>query len=150
MNGESPCLHNYRPRRINQADDKGGLRVRIDHANIYRRRLTTSPSAPQVMNAFYRRLFPYRPFFLWLNQDHGKSSPAVDAAACSRSVPAKLFTHREFAFTLPGDVYIRYNSFHAADDFKKELVRLNPSRFEIGPQYSARVSTIRSRSSCWG
>lgn len=24
------------------------------------------------MNAFYRRIFPYRPFFLWLNQDHGK------------------------------------------------------------------------------
>ncbi|KAK1923549.1 hypothetical protein DB88DRAFT_491596 [Papiliotrema laurentii] len=81
------------------------------------------PSSPQVMNAFYRRLFPYRPFFLWLNQDH---------------VPAKLFTHREFAFTLAGDVYIRYNSFHNSDDFKRELVRLNPSRFEIGPQYSAR------------
>lgn len=32
---------------------------------------TSSPSSPQVMNAFYRRLFPYRPFFLWLNQDHG-------------------------------------------------------------------------------
>ncbi|CAD6570466.1 MAG: hypothetical protein TREMPRED_005855 [Tremellales sp. Tagirdzhanova-0007] len=83
----------------------------------------TSPSSPQVMNAFYRRLFPYRPFFLWLNQDQ---------------VPAKLFTHREFAFTLQGDVYIRYNSFHTVDDFKKEIVRLNPARFEIGPQYSAR------------
>jgi len=58
------------------------------------------------------------------------------------SVPAKLFTHREFAFTLAGDVYIRYNSFHSSDDFKKELLRLNPSRFEIGPQYSARVSKI--------
>ncbi|RSH93350.1 hypothetical protein EHS25_007706 [Saitozyma podzolica] len=68
------------------------------------------PSSPQVMNAFYRRLFP----------------------------PAKLFTHREFAFTLAGDIYIRYNSFHSADDFKKEVLRLNPSRFEIGPQYSAR------------
>ncbi|WWC73759.1 uncharacterized protein I206_107731 [Kwoniella pini CBS 10737] len=81
------------------------------------------PSSPQVMNAFYRRLFPYRPFFLWLNQDQ---------------VPSKLFTHREFAFTLAGDVYIRYNSFHNSDEFKKELIRLNPSRFEIGPQYSAR------------
>ncbi|ORY34842.1 hypothetical protein BCR39DRAFT_515096 [Naematelia encephala] len=81
------------------------------------------PANPQVMSAFYRRLFPYRPFFLWLNQDH---------------VPAKLYTHREFAFTLQGDVYIRYNSFHTSDDFKKEVLRLNPSRFEIGPQYSAR------------
>lgn len=56
------------------------------------------------------------------------------------TVPAKLFTHREFAFTLAGDVYIRYNSFNNADDFKKEVLRLNPSRFEIGPQYTARVS----------
>jgi hypothetical protein len=59
-------------------------------------------------------------------------------------VPAKLFTHREFAFTLPGDIYIRYNSFNTADDFKKEIVRLTPARFEIGPQYSARVSYHRS------
>lgn len=59
-------------------------------------------------------------------------------------VPAKLFTHREFAFTLPGDIYIRYNSFNTADDFKKEVVRLTPARFEIGPQYSARVSHLSS------
>jgi DNA primase catalytic subunit len=55
-------------------------------------------------------------------------------------VPTKLFTHREFAFTLAGDVYLRYNSFANADDFKREVLRLNPSRFEIGPQYTARVS----------
>jgi DNA primase small subunit len=103
-----------------------------------------SPSSPQVMNAFYRRLFPYRPFFLWLNQDHGEL-PSCHPSQRQRVltshilVPAKLFTHREFAFTLAGDIYIRYNSFHSADDFKKEVLRLNPSRFEIGPQYSARV-----------
>jgi DNA primase small subunit len=55
-------------------------------------------------------------------------------------VPTKLFTHREFAFTLAGDVYIRYNSFQNVDEFKREVLRLNPSRFEIGPQYTARVS----------
>ena len=101
------------------------------------------------MNAFYRRLFPYRPFFLWLNQDHGESSQLITHAADRSSfyaVPAKLFTHREFAFTLQGDVYIRYNSFHTANDFKKEVVRLNPARFEIGPQYSARVSSYMALS----
>jgi hypothetical protein len=25
-----------------------------------------------VMQAFYKRIFPYRPFFLWLNQDNGE------------------------------------------------------------------------------
>lgn len=59
-------------------------------------------------------------------------------------VPGKLWTHREFAFTIENDVYIRYNSFNTAYDFQKEVLRLNPSRFEIGPQYSARVSAILS------
>jgi len=52
--------------------------------------------------------------------------------------PTKLFTHREFAFTLLGDVYLRYNSFNDADDLKREVCRLNPTRFEVGPVYSAR------------
>ena len=74
------------------------------------------------------------------------------ASAMLILVPSKLFTHREFAFTLAGDVYIRYNSFHTVEDFKKEVIRLNPSRFEIGPQYSARVGapgalSLRSKNS---
>lgn len=56
------------------------------------------------------------------------------------SVPGKLWTHREFAFTIENDVYIRYNSFNTVYDFQKEVLRLTPSRFEIGPQYSHRVS----------
>lgn len=56
------------------------------------------------------------------------------------AVPGKLWTHREFAFTIENDVYIRYNSFNTAYDFQKEVLRLTPSRFEIGPQYTHRVS----------
>ncbi|OXB37025.1 DNA primase small subunit [Cryptococcus neoformans] len=80
-------------------------------------------SSPQVMQLFYRRLFPYRPLYLWLNQEQ---------------IPSKLFTHREFAFTLAGDVYLRYQSFNNVDEFKISIARHIPSRFEIGPQYSAR------------
>ncbi|TXT15458.1 uncharacterized protein COLE_01651 [Cutaneotrichosporon oleaginosum] len=82
-----------------------------------------SPSSRPVMTTFYKRLFPYKPFFKWLNQS---------------DVPGKLWTHREFAFTIENDVYIRYNSFNTAYDFQKEILRLVPSRFEIGPQYSHR------------
>lgn len=82
------------------------------------------PSAPQVMMNFYRRLYPFKSIFNWLNH---------------QPTPSRLFTHREFAFTLPGDVYIRYNSFANVDEFKKQTVRMNPSRFEIGAVYSARV-----------
>ncbi|KAF9816857.1 hypothetical protein IEO21_03831 [Rhodonia placenta] len=75
------------------------------------------------MLAFYRRLYPFKSVFGWLNHDHA---------------PSKLFTQREFAFTLQGDVYLRYNSFDNADDLKKQICKLNPTRFEIGPMYSAR------------
>lgn len=82
------------------------------------------PSSPEVMLAFYRRLYPFKSIFTWLNHQHN---------------PTRLFTHREFAFTLPGDTYIRYNSFGTSEDLKKQVLQLNPTRFEIGPIYSARV-----------
>jgi DNA primase small subunit len=81
-------------------------------------------SSPDVMLAYYKRLFPFKSLFTWINQDHQ---------------PRKLFTNREFAFTLPGDVYLRYQSFNNAEDLKKQVCALNPSRFEIGPQYTLRV-----------
>ncbi|WVQ79375.1 hypothetical protein IAT38_001472 [Cryptococcus sp. DSM 104549] len=86
-------------------------------------------SSPQVMNAFYRRLFPYKPFFNWINQDH---------------VPQSLWRNREFAFTLPGDIYSRYNAFTTLEDFKKEVIKITPSRFEIGPQYNVSPSDRKS------
>jgi hypothetical protein len=84
-------------------------------------------SSPDVMLAYYKRLYPFKSIFNWLN--HGPT-------------PSKLFTHREFAFTLAGDVYLRYNSFSTAEDLKKQVCALNPTRFEIGPVYSARVRLV--------
>ncbi|KXN90159.1 DNA primase small subunit [Leucoagaricus sp. SymC.cos] len=80
-------------------------------------------SLPEVMLTYYRRLYPFKSIFGWLNHDH---------------IATRLFTHREWAFTLPGDVYLRYNSFSTAEDLKKQVCQLNPTRFEIGPVYSAR------------
>ena len=85
----------------------------------------SEPTTPDIMLAFYRRLYPFKSIFTWLNHEHA---------------PTKLFTHREFAFTLQGDVYLRYNSFANAEELKKQVCTLNPTRFEIGPVYSARVS----------
>ncbi|KZT70049.1 prim-pol domain-containing protein [Daedalea quercina L-15889] len=75
------------------------------------------------MLAFYRRLYPYKSIFGWLNHEHA---------------PTKRFTHREWAFTLPPDTYVRYQSFADAEDLKKQVCQLNPTRFEIGPVYSAK------------
>ncbi|GAA5999062.1 DNA primase subunit PRI1 [Rhodotorula paludigena] len=80
-------------------------------------------SNPMVMRTYYARLLPWKAMFLWLNQ---------------AQLPTRQFTHREFAFTLQNDAYLRYQSFATADDLKKEILRLNPSRFEIGPMYSGR------------
>ncbi|OAK94016.1 prim-pol domain-containing protein [Phaeosphaeriaceae sp. SRC1lsM3a] len=81
----------------------------------------SSFSDPEVMRAFYQRLFPFRPLFQWLNH-----SPT----------PTPAFAHREFAFTLPNDAYLRYQSFPTADLLRKQCIQMLPSRFEIGPQYS--------------
>jgi DNA primase small subunit len=85
-------------------------------------------TTPEVMLTFYKRLYPFKSLFNWLNREHN---------------PTRLFTQREFAFTLENDVYLRYNSFKDADDLKKQIEKLNPSRFEIGAVYNARVSAQR-------
>lgn len=74
------------------------------------------------MPVFYQRLMPFKEIFNWLN--HFPS-------------PTPSFTNREIAFTLQNDAYLRYQAFPTYDAFKKEVVRLLPSRFEIGPVYSA-------------
>lgn len=78
-------------------------------------------SDPEVMRSFYQRLFPWRYLFQWLNH-----SP----------IPTNDFAHREFAFTLSNDAYLRYQSFPTSDLLRKDVLRLMPSRFEIGPVYS--------------
>ncbi|KAI9779106.1 MAG: hypothetical protein M1816_003750 [Peltula sp. TS41687] len=87
---------------------------------------TAAPAAKtgieqEALRAYYQRLLPFRPLFQWLNHS---PSPTTD------------FGHREFAFTLQNDAYLRYQSFPTGDLLRKDVLRLNPSRFEIGPIYS--------------
>lgn len=55
---------------------------------------------PEVMIAFYQRLFPFRYLFQWLNHS---------------IKPSNDFGHREFAFTLSNGAYLRYQSFPTGD-----------------------------------
>ena len=80
-----------------------------------------SYSDPNLMLQFYSRLFPFRQLFHWLNH-----SPK----------PGPDFANREFALTLSNDAYLRYQSYPTADLLRKDILRLNPSRFEIGPVYT--------------
>lgn len=75
-------------------------------------------SNPSVMAAFYRRLFPAKQLYSWLNQDHGEpvnyASERHDGTAdrdrrltaASNPVPTKQWTNREIAFTLANDAYL--------------------------------------------
>lgn len=83
------------------------------------------------MRSFYQRLFPWRHLFQWLNH-----SPN----------PTNDFGHREFAFTLSNDAYLRYQSYPNAELLRKDVLRLMPSRFEIGPVYTTNPRDRKSLS----
>ncbi|KAF8322188.1 putative DNA primase small subunit [Clavulina sp. PMI_390] len=88
---------------------------------------------PQAYGIYYKRLMPFKSLFNWLNHNDSGN-------------PTRLFHNREWALTV-GDAYVRWNSYNSADDFKKEICRINPSRFEIGAVYSGRPrdkKTIRA------
>ncbi|KOS17975.1 DNA primase small subunit [Escovopsis weberi] len=77
-------------------------------------------SEPEVMRSFYQRLFPWRQLFQWLNH-----SPT----------PKNDFTHREFAFEIP-NAFVRFQSYANSDLLRRDVLRMMPLRFEIGPTYS--------------
>jgi DNA primase small subunit len=97
---------------------------------------------PTSYMAYYKYLLPWKQLYVWLNRAY--SSPASAASktgpssASSSAAASRNFTHREFAFTLHNEAYLRYNSFASAEELKREVCRLNPARFEIGPVYSAK------------
>ena len=67
---------------------------------VNRNAIGAKASDPELMRSFYQRLFPWRYLFQWLNH-----SPA----------PTTDFAHREFAFTLQNDAYLRYLSYPSSD-----------------------------------
>jgi len=46
--------------------------------------------------------------------------------------------NREFCFTLMDDTYIRFQSYKTVDEFRQELIRLNPAKIDLGAIYNIR------------
>lgn len=99
-------------------------------------------SDPMTYLAYYKYLLPWKSLYTWLNRTYSAPGSTVSPNASTTSA-SRNFTHREFAFTLLNDAYLRYNSFSTAEELKREVCRLNPARFEIGPVYSAKVRKRR-------
>ncbi|KAL8591935.1 hypothetical protein ACOMHN_039988 [Nucella lapillus] len=78
-------------------------------------------SLPDILPVYYKHLFPYGPFFRWLNYG---------------GVPKTYFTNREFSFTLKDDVYLRYQSFTDQQDMEKEIQKKCPYKIDIGAVFS--------------
>ncbi|KAL2262230.1 hypothetical protein VTK26DRAFT_2066 [Humicola hyalothermophila] len=81
-----------------------------------------SAATTELLRTFYQRFFPWRYMYQWLNH-----SPT----------PTNDIKHREFSLRLPSDAMLRYQSYTTSDQFRKDVLRLMPTRIEIGPVYTA-------------
>ncbi|RIB14242.1 hypothetical protein C2G38_2040366 [Gigaspora rosea] len=48
------------------------------------------------------------------------------------------FKNRELGFTLPSDAYLRYNSYNGEEDLKAEIMKMCPTKIDIGAIYTAK------------
>eukprot|EP01013_Petalomonas_cantuscygni_P003617 TRINITY_DN13820_c0_g1_i1.p1 TRINITY_DN13820_c0_g1~~TRINITY_DN13820_c0_g1_i1.p1 ORF type:complete len:451 (+),score=40.15 TRINITY_DN13820_c0_g1_i1:38-1390(+) len=71
------------------------------------------------LELYYARAFPADTFYRWLSYG-------------SRDT----FRHREFSFTLPGDIYVRYKSFDSGGELRDALVRHKPEKMDLGAVYN--------------
>lgn len=73
------------------------------------------------MQYYYQQLYPFKHIFQWLNH-----SPK----------PGRDIINREFAMAFRSGAYKRYNSFNSVQEFKSQIQKANPDRFEIGAVYN--------------
>ncbi|CAG0914240.1 unnamed protein product [Notodromas monacha] len=75
----------------------------------------------EFLREYYKRFFPFDLYYRWMS--YGNVEPW-------------RFANREFAYGLPGDIFVRYRSFFDAAEMKADVVKTCPERIDIGPIYN--------------
>ena len=91
--------------------------------------------SPELLAQYYSRLFPFHLLHDWLSYDPKCLLPD----SSKTQLDHKLFSHREFSFTinLSGEeIYIRYQSFLDAKQFISAVKDRNPHKIDIGAIFS--------------
>ena len=94
---------------------------KVDSDEVKQEKVGPKKLSASDMMFYYERLLPFRYVFQWLSH-----SPKV----------TKDFSMREFAYEFISGAYQRYNSYMSLEDFKKSVIKANPTRFEIGAVYT--------------
>ncbi|XP_023341373.1 DNA primase small subunit [Eurytemora carolleeae] len=82
----------------------------------------------ELLPQYYKRLFPYSQFIRWLQYGN---------------IDKNYLSHREFSFTLEGDIYLRYLTFTNQAEFEAALKKKCPIKIDIGAVYNARATEHR-------
>jgi len=93
-----------------------------------------------LLQAYYKTLFPYEHIFSWLNY---RTDMNVDA---DMPGDARYWKKREICFTMEGDVFVRYQSYHTLKEFKSALTKQMPFKIDIGPVYN--IEPKKKKTSC--
>eukprot|EP00753_Platysulcus_tardus_P005200 PLAT12986.1.p1 GENE.PLAT12986.1~~PLAT12986.1.p1 ORF type:complete len:472 (+),score=148.52 PLAT12986.1:116-1417(+) len=85
--------------------------------------------SPDLLRVYYDRLFPYELITKWLSYGN---DPDSDHPAVERD----FFLRREWSFTLlapdESEIYIRYRSYPGAAEMKRDMMKMQPRKIDIG------------------